>query len=111
MLNKTLIVSLSVFIALSSPSLYAQTVFEVKLQRDVSIRVRDGVQLLTDIYFPVDEGKGMLVEPFPVLLHRTPYGKHRTGLVEQAQFFASNGYVVAVQDLRGRFASEGTFSK
>ena len=111
MLNKALILSLSVFIASSSLSLYAQTVFQVKPQRDVSIRARDGIKLSTDIYFPVVEGKGMLVEPFPVLLHRTPYGKHRTGLVEQAQFFASNGYVVAVQDMRGRFASEGTFSK
>ena len=46
-----------------------------------------------------------------MLLQRTPYNKTGEGLVEAAQFFASHGYVVALQDHRGRFASEGEFTK
>ena len=46
-----------------------------------------------------------------MLLQRTPYGKHRERAVESATFFARHGYVVAFQDMRGRFASEGAFSK
>jgi putative CocE/NonD family hydrolase len=44
-----------------------------------------------------------------VLLNRTPYDKEE--LHSQAVFFAERGYVVAVQDARGRYKSEGTFSK
>ena len=45
----------------------------------------------------------------PVLLHRTPYGRHQANYREMAEAIAANGYLVVVQDLRGRFDSEGTF--
>jgi len=73
------------------------------IQRDVPIKMRDGTRLATDLYFPPKPGR------YPVLLERTPYGKHQSVMVSigAPQFLAANGYVVAVQDARGRYASEG----
>ena len=77
---------------------------------DVMVPMRDGVRLATDVYRPARGG--VLVEtPLPVLLQRTPYGKEGRGLVERAGYFVRHGYVVVLQDTRGRYESEGTFSK
>ena len=77
---------------------------------DVMVPMRDGVRLATDVYRPARGG--IAVEtPFPVLLQRTPYGKKGSGLVERAAYFVRHGYVVVLQDTRGRYESEGTFSK
>jgi putative CocE/NonD family hydrolase len=75
---------------------------------NVFIRVRDGVQLATDLYIP----NGGSRDRYPVVLIRTPYGNfpghsHNETAVE---FFASHGYVVAVQDTRGKFRSEGIYT-
>lgn len=76
---------------------------EVSVSRDVVSTMRDGVKLLADVYTP--EGSG----PYPVLLLRTPYGK--TGAQSPGYrhpfWYARRGYVVVVQDVRGRGASEG----
>jgi putative CocE/NonD family hydrolase len=74
-----------------------------RLEADVAIPMRDGTQLATDLYFPVEGGI------YPVLLERTPYGKHQSIMVSigAPQFLAQRGYIVAIQDTRGRFASEG----
>lgn len=82
------------------------------------VAMRDGVRLATDIYLP--EGPG----PFPVLLERTPYGRNEVTRRERslanpqprrrgevAADFARHGYAVVVQDCRGRFDSEGRFTK
>ena len=79
--------------------LLSAPVHEVVIERDHLVRVRDGVGLATDLYFP--DGPG----PFPVVLVRTPYGKALEEL--RGQYYARRGYVFAVQDCRGRFASEG----
>jgi putative CocE/NonD family hydrolase len=73
------------------------------IRRDVPIPMRDGTRLATDLYFPPAPGK------YPVLLERTPYGKHQSVMVSigAPAFLAANGYIVAVQDARGRYASEG----
>lgn len=71
----------------------------VRVDKNVKVPMRDGVRLATDIYYP--DGPG----PFPVLLSRTPYNKD--GAARNAEFFAKNGYVAAVQDSRGLYASEG----
>src|SRR5579864_4136476 len=73
------------------------------VRRDVPIPMRDGTRLATDLYFPPQPGR------YPVLLERTPYGKHQSVMVSigAPEFLAANGYVVAVQDARGRYASEG----
>jgi putative CocE/NonD family hydrolase len=82
----------------------------VRFEENLMIPMRDGVRLATDVYRPAREGKPV-EEKLPVLLQRTPYGKTGTSLVEQARYFAANGYVVALQDLRGTYASEGVFTK
>lgn len=77
---------------------------EVTRQGDVPMTTRDGVTLVADVYRPA--GKG----PWPVLVRRTPYGKRLNDLAadfNEAHFFASHGYIVAVQDTRGRFSSGG----
>ncbi len=77
----------------------------IVVERDLRVAMRDGVQLATDIYRPDDD------RPHPVLVHRTPYGKDDAWVVGGLMFnpFAAveRGYVVVVQDTRGRFKSEG----
>lgn len=88
------------------------------VERDVMVPARDGVGLATDLYRP--EGSG----PFPVVLERTPYDKtapsrsERTAAVAAprsraavAACFVAHGYAVAYQDCRGRYRSEGRFTK
>jgi putative CocE/NonD family hydrolase len=75
----------------------------VVVDRDVAVKMRDGVTLYADVYRPAASGR------FPALLMRTPYNKQTdvSGFVVGA---AKRGYVVAVQDVRGQFRSEGRFS-
>ncbi len=73
--------------------------FGITLERGVAVRMRDGVTLRADVYRPKAAGK------FPVLLQRTPYNKDNampTGIDG-----AARGYVVVVEDVRGRYTSEG----
>jgi putative CocE/NonD family hydrolase len=80
--------------------------YEVVREEDLEMQTRDGVTLRADVYRPQADG------PLPVLVRRTPYGKRVNDLAmefNEAQWFASNGYLVVVQDTRGRFASEGRF--
>ncbi|HVF26869.1 MAG TPA: CocE/NonD family hydrolase [Pyrinomonadaceae bacterium] len=79
----------------------AQTRFEVVIQNGVRVKMRDAVTLAADIYRPKSEGE------FPVLLQRTPY--NRKGDAGMAHELASHGYVVVLQDTRGRFDSGGEF--
>lgn len=96
---------------------------DISVTRDIMVPMRDGTRLATDIYRPASNGRA-LETPLPVLLERTPYGK--TGVnhadrsrdnpeplskPEIAAAFARAGYVVAVQDCRGRHNSEGLFTK
>src|SRR6266852_2654134 len=72
---------------------------EVTVERDVPVKMRDGVVLHADVYRPKTEGK------FPVLLQRTPYSKD--GGVEFGVKAVARGYVTIIQDVRGRFSSDG----
>jgi putative CocE/NonD family hydrolase len=72
------------------------------------IPTRDGARMATDIYRPGRNGVPV-DERFPVLLNRTPYDKG--SLAKDAIYFAQHGYVVAIQDVRGRYQSEGRFLK
>ena len=67
------------------------------------VPMRDGVHLSTNIFHPAGTGR------FPAILIRTPYGKGTT-LVPNYRAFVDHGYVVVMQDVRGRYASEGVFS-
>ena len=80
--------------------------YKVEVKRSVMVPMRDGVRLSTDLYFPKGAG-----EKLPIILIRTPYSKK--GIRDRSgagpYFFAGQGYVVAVQDVRGKFESEGKF--
>ena len=83
---------------------------DVIRQQDVMVGARDGVLLATDIYRP-GTGNGAAAERLPVLLHRTPYDKSDAAAVVIAETLAKHGYVVLVQDTRGRHRSQGVFEK
>jgi uncharacterized protein len=80
---------------------------DVALERDVECRLSDGVVLRADVYRPFTEGEA------PVLLMRLPYDKTTAGAnwgYAHPAWYASHGYIVVAQDVRGRFASEGEFT-
>jgi len=76
----------------------------------VMVPMRDGVKLATDIYRPARANQPVEAK-FPVLVYRTPYNRSGivTGFREDAISLAKHGYIVAVQDCRGQFDSEGEF--
>ena len=84
--------------------------FQVHSQHQVMVPMRDGVNLSADVHRPAKGGQP-LEGAFPVLLHRTPYNKSNEARVLEASFFTTRGYVTVVQDCRGRYASEGGFTK
>ncbi|MFC2164176.1 CocE/NonD family hydrolase [Acidobacteriota bacterium] len=81
--------------SLSSPS------YQVVMEMNVMVPMRDGVRLATDIYRPNAEGK------FPVVLIRTPYGSESKAYSDRGMFYAQRGYVSSIQDCRGKYDSEG----
>ena len=85
--------------------------YSVAVRPDVMIEMRDGTKLATDIYLPADQTTKAIDEnEFPVLLQRTPYDKSDPNRIEQyGKWFAKRGYVVGIQDCRGRYNSEGDF--
>ncbi|WP_138419958.1 CocE/NonD family hydrolase [Aquibacillus sediminis] len=79
---------------------------QVIVDREVPCTVRDGVTLYANIYRPQADGE------FPVLLSRLPYNKNLPNFSHRwidPIRTAMEGYVVIIQDVRGRFASEGEF--
>lgn len=103
------IVAAPIFAPVMAPAQTISTDGAVHMET-VMIPARDGTLLATDIYRPALDGQPV-TERLPVLLHRTPYNKSSRGGTSQTDFFVRNGYVVAVQDTRGRYASEGVFTK
>ncbi|MEJ2131745.1 MAG: CocE/NonD family hydrolase, partial [Gammaproteobacteria bacterium] len=82
-------------------------VYDVVVAHVVMVRMRDGVHLATDIYFPARDGHP-IDDHFPVLLNRTPYSKAaRERASSWNRWFAERGYVCVAQDCRGCFESEG----
>src|SRR5215203_4039195 len=75
----------------------------VTVETSVPMRTADGLTLRADVYRPRGAGAR------PILMHRTPYGRQQANYREMAEALASHSYVVIVQDLRGRFDSEGVF--
>ena len=77
----------------------------VRLERGVCARMRDGVELVSDHYYPPQPS------PQPTLLMRQPYGRDIASTVVYAHpvLFARNGYNVVIQDVRGRGDSQGEF--
>jgi putative CocE/NonD family hydrolase len=83
----------------SLPALSFAQSADIVIERNVAMKTRDGVTLKADIYRPAGEGS------IPVLLQRTPYNKDSTA--EFARKAVARGFMVVVQDVRGRYTSEG----
>jgi hypothetical protein len=87
--------------------------FDVKehyTKYEVRIPMRDGIRLFTAVYVPKDSSR-----PYPFLINRTPYSispygvdQYRTQLGPSPDFDKA-GYIFVMQDVRGRFMSEGKF--
>jgi putative CocE/NonD family hydrolase len=77
------------------------------LARDVRVETRDGIELATDVYRPAHDGD-WADGRFPTILCRTPYDRTDKRYTEIADFFVPHGYAVCLQDVRDRYASEGT---
>ena len=103
-MRKIIIGSTAAFLATTSlvfiaSAARANDAYAVTFERDTVVVMRDGIKLYADVFRPDAAGK------YPVLLQRTPYDKNygtEFGLKAAAQ-----GYVVIIQDVRGRYASEG----
>jgi len=73
----------------------------MQIHKDVPMKTRDGVTLRADVYRPAGSGR------HPVLLSRLPYDKNGRRRPGDIDVFVERGYVVIMQDTRGRFASDG----
>lgn len=90
----------------------------MQILRNQMVPMRDGVHLATDIYLPSD-----LAQALPVVIERTPYDKSKPSRSEKqldgqhisreamAARFTAQGFIAIFQDCRGRYASEGVFTK
>jgi len=77
--------------------------FTVETRWGVRVPMRDGVQVVADLYAP------QTADSVPTIVVRTPYGRSSDGNVEQGRWFAARGYAVLVVDVRGRGDSDGAF--
>jgi uncharacterized protein len=77
----------------------------VRVERDIPVPMRDGTLLAADVYRPRGGG------PHPVILMRVPYDKTyaQTNTFRHPSWYAEQGYIVVVQDTRGRYRSDGEF--
>ena len=75
--------------------------YDIALELDVKIPMRDGVELSADIYRPRAAGR------FPTILLRTPYDNNND--IEKSRTLANRGYVCVAQDCRGRWDSDGDY--
>ncbi|MEO6284149.1 MAG: CocE/NonD family hydrolase [Dyadobacter sp.] len=74
---------------------------EIRIERHKAVPMRDGVILYADVYMPATPGK------YPTIITRTPYGSQRDAVHQGMIKFAQRGYAVVVQDVRGRYESDG----
>ncbi|HEY3203927.1 MAG TPA: CocE/NonD family hydrolase [Thermoanaerobaculia bacterium] len=73
------------------------------VERDVAVMMRDHVRLRADVLRPAESGR------FPTLLYRTPYDRRRMEDNRVVRAALARGYAVVLQDVRGRYGSEGEF--
>jgi putative CocE/NonD family hydrolase len=75
----------------------------VPAERNLAVPMRDGVVLRADLVRPASRGR------YPTLVYRTPYDKTSTADRDLVRKAVGRGYAVVVQDVRGRYASDGVF--
>ncbi len=92
---------------------YSQETFSIPdnyTKKEVQIEMRDGIKLHTSIYSPKDTSKA-----YPIIMKRTPYSARPYGEDQFPTRLAPNmtmtqeGYIVVIQDVRGRWMSEGKY--
>ncbi len=91
------------------PSASPERFPKVRVVRGAMVSMRDGVRLLTDVYLPADRTARPSGNRHPAMLIRMPYGIREAYAYMPAvgRFWARRGYAAVVQDVRGRFGSEG----
>ena len=77
--------------------------YDVEMDLNVRTPMRDGVELSSDIYLPRARG------PFPTVLMRTPYSNNQEVMIARARALANLGYACVLQDIRGRWDSDGDY--
>src|SRR5579872_4518497 len=96
------------FLAIFPWGAHQETQSSIFHYQQVMIPVRDGVHLQTVILTPVNQSG-----PLPILFRRTPYGvpsKAPDDMPTNLKELSKDGYIFVIQNLRGRFKSEGTFA-
>jgi putative CocE/NonD family hydrolase len=90
------------------PSDVPPSVPDVAIERDVWVPMSDGVRLLADVYLPAGPD---VAAPFPTILIRMPYGKTEAYcyMPSHGKYWARRGYACVIQDVRGRWGSEGVY--
>lgn len=118
MIRQVSLVLSILLISILSPGISAQSKpdapeFDVRAhytKYEYRIPMRDGVHLFTSVYVPKDSS-----HPYPFLINRTPYSVAPYGVDQYrkrlgpSQEFDKAGYIFVMQDVRGRYMSEGTF--
>ena len=86
-------------------------IMENYTKREIYIPMRDGIKLFTAVYEPKDKS-----EKHPILMTRTPYTSRPYGTSFSRQvtgsywkYYCRENYIIVIQDVRGRFMSEGEF--
>jgi len=105
LVSPVLVFSFAIFLISSGKAFgLGEGLFTVRIEKGVDAPMRDGMRLSADIFRPDAPGK------FPVILIRTPYDKEGYSTYSSfPDYAARKGYVVIVQDVRGRYGSEGVF--
>src|SRR5438046_1302848 len=104
--------SFSVNIIAQTNSQDSAWVKENYTKKEMSISMRDGVKLFTAVYLPKDA-----TEKHPILMTRTPYSCAPYGeenftsnlWTRHWRYYARENYIIVIQDVRGRWMSEGEF--
>ncbi len=91
------------------PSATAERFPRVTGRRRFMVPMRDAVQLSTDVYLPADRTGAMVMKPRPVMLIRMPYGIRESYAYMPAvgRYWARRGFAAVIQDVRGKFGSQG----
>ncbi len=108
------LLSLFLFLSLSSQTLNPQDSAWIRdnyTKKEVMISMRDGIKLFTAVYIPKNN-----TEAHPILMTRTPYScapygetNFRTFWNNQWRYYMRRNYIIVIQDVRGRWMSEGEF--
>jgi uncharacterized protein len=94
------------FVTRQTASAQAPQPYDIVAMRNVMITARDGVRLATNVYVP---GHGTTIAGrFPTVVERTVYNKDSAENL-LPKYFVARGYAVVLQDVRGRYRSEGTW--